>query len=1533
MSGENQSDGNRVWKPFGTGSTEHTLESWPVSPVVIKGTGHPSDSGYGATMEKSSSGAGVTLSLPCSGDNSNLVCSPGRATSLQGHYCVVDSVGKTRNISQRPFDSPAQLERRMPSSEQTSLEFQAHSCLEFHAQVQQLQASPTAEQETPEASFMQQQGSLKCPSQQVSLPSPPHRQGCTEPTTQQLWRSGDSHVNAQKTTDTDTSVLHTHMAAAAEPGGKADNKVPSLDSGLSWYMNQKLVLSENTLGSTPNRSIEEPATGWPELPLSWQQNSDQSWQFGRHPSGQASTQSSHHRPEAPTPASNVKAQMSGLKSFTGSNTRTGRGSGVPTLWPSVLPQTADISQGTLDVDADGSCLTPGASQRPVDDSLTVTDGSHVMPKLSRKPPDVSSKPPGVTPKPYVPGSLSANPRSPGVDPRSPGVGTRSLGVDHRSPCVGPGSPGVNPRSPGVDPRSPGVGTRSPGVDHRSPCVSPGSPGVNPRSPGVGTRSPGVDPRSPSVGPKPPGPQPSHTGQRIVDVSPCDSLQQLSIPDNGNSGMPLTSRSMLSADQFPVIPANHQSGSASHFPVTNTTHQLCSVPLCFFKSASELPVGNVTEVPMGSVPEFSVNDVSEQYITCDPGPSVSGVPESSMSAATESSMSAATGLSRGGAPGIAPGLSMGDAGGLSMGDARGLSMGDARGLSMSDAGGLSMGDARGLSMGDARGLSMSDAGGLSMGDAGGLSMSGAPGFCTMGSGGSGWPSGGSEEASGPGQSMQQTLGSRSGERRPDYTVQRSMSTAVSASTPPSLRSIPVADDHMPLLPVQDQTWAEIDVDKEGFVRTAIMEEAMHALDSASVVVLTSPPRGGKSTLARALLRHAEDENRTCCTVRNVSEWRKFVRSDQSMIVLLDEVFGQLVLKRGEVDAWKPSLEGMSQWCRQRAVQLVFTFTPPVLESLRQLLPQCDLFSQMHEVCLGRLSEEEKRRIFQSVLWHRLSASDVKRLVTEAKGCGLVERQAHASTDSLQLASEEREGWEQLCDMLADWVLAYDDSGALFPECCRWFAKFLTKYTPLPGDKKHLQLYLGSSVKIFSRPSPLYRDFVLQLLQEEDLGKEKMQAVLALLLAGTDINDVNQAETVAIKCRQLGFSCACSPVSLLNTMKSCRGTLIDKGSAKFINRHAYEGAALALLPSLVVKVVDWPFLVKRCRVSRTNTNDSGFDEEQSKLFLLEIRRLTPGPCREMTPEYKALVLRIAKGLADSLEMVLAVQHPALQFIPFVNDLVEEISSQQEDKNARLVLSETFDRTHRMSLLYWSLFNTEYFLFQWIFKTVIKLHGHFREDELVLAAYACCVLRGKEEFLGLLLRYWKKAAGEDVSKLLKGHHVISKPSVLHLPLPRADVCLTREWKDEQKYIKESWQRTGAEATSFCMKNRESRAGDFPNMVSAQTCVENSVAQRGKGLDLLRAPLLVAVEFNQEEVVNLLLTEYEYTATVTDSMGRTALHMAACHGHLNIVKQLLRHGVQLWQKDKRGNTALDEARVRGQDEVVSLLLDAEGARSDPAH
>ncbi|XP_053502922.1 caskin-2 isoform X2 [Ictalurus furcatus] len=95
-------------------------------------------------------------------------------------------------------------------------------------------------------------------------------------------------------------------------------------------------------------------------------------------------------------------------------------------------------------------------------------------------------------------------------------------------------------------------------------------------------------------------------------------------------------------------------------------------------------------------------------------------------------------------------------------------------------------------------------------------------------------------------------------------------------------------------------------------------------------------------------------------------------------------------------------------------------------------------------------------------------------------------------------------------------------------------------------------------------------------------------------------------------------------------------------------------------------------------------------------------------------------------------------------------------------------------------------------------------------------------------------------------------------------------------------------------------------------------------------KTPLDLACEFGRLKVVQLLLSSNMITTLLegdsgdpTDSAFNTPLHLAARNGHKDIIRLLLKVGININRVTKAG-TALHEAALYGKTEVVRLLLDA---------
>ncbi|KAM6957122.1 caskin-2 [Aplochiton taeniatus] len=95
-------------------------------------------------------------------------------------------------------------------------------------------------------------------------------------------------------------------------------------------------------------------------------------------------------------------------------------------------------------------------------------------------------------------------------------------------------------------------------------------------------------------------------------------------------------------------------------------------------------------------------------------------------------------------------------------------------------------------------------------------------------------------------------------------------------------------------------------------------------------------------------------------------------------------------------------------------------------------------------------------------------------------------------------------------------------------------------------------------------------------------------------------------------------------------------------------------------------------------------------------------------------------------------------------------------------------------------------------------------------------------------------------------------------------------------------------------------------------------------------KTPLDLACEFGRGKVAQLLLSSNMVVSLLegdrkepTDSGFTTPLHLAARNGHKDIIRLLLKAGIDINKATKAG-TALHEASLYGKTEVVKLLLDA---------
>ncbi|XP_069564866.1 caskin-2-like [Brachyistius frenatus] len=136
----------------------------------------------------------------------------------------------------------------------------------------------------------------------------------------------------------------------------------------------------------------------------------------------------------------------------------------------------------------------------------------------------------------------------------------------------------------------------------------------------------------------------------------------------------------------------------------------------------------------------------------------------------------------------------------------------------------------------------------------------------------------------------------------------------------------------------------------------------------------------------------------------------------------------------------------------------------------------------------------------------------------------------------------------------------------------------------------------------------------------------------------------------------------------------------------------------------------------------------------------------------------------------------------------------------------------------------------------------------------------------------------------------------------------------------------------------NSHSNDGQIPLHLSAQYGhyeVSEMLLQHQSNPCLMnkakKTPLDLACEFGRLKVAQLLLSsnlvatllEGEGGNNSLDSQATTPLHLAARNGHKDIIKLLLKAGIDV-NRATKGGTSLHEAALYGKTEVVRLLLDA---------
>ena len=99
----------------------------------------------------------------------------------------------------------------------------------------------------------------------------------------------------------------------------------------------------------------------------------------------------------------------------------------------------------------------------------------------------------------------------------------------------------------------------------------------------------------------------------------------------------------------------------------------------------------------------------------------------------------------------------------------------------------------------------------------------------------------------------------------------------------------------VLPVWLRLAHSLEVIKRGkdvFSPTKSYNKAVDLLNEFRVIVIRGPPVSGKTAVGHALLRHFEDKGHSPLVLQHCQDWRNHVGWDETQIVLLDCLFGEV-----------------------------------------------------------------------------------------------------------------------------------------------------------------------------------------------------------------------------------------------------------------------------------------------------------------------------------------------------------------------------------------------------------------------------------------------------------------------------------------------------------------------------------------------------------------------------------------------------------------------------------------------------------------
>ncbi|XP_070184345.1 serine/threonine-protein phosphatase 6 regulatory ankyrin repeat subunit C-like [Littorina saxatilis] len=204
-------------------------------------------------------------------------------------------------------------------------------------------------------------------------------------------------------------------------------------------------------------------------------------------------------------------------------------------------------------------------------------------------------------------------------------------------------------------------------------------------------------------------------------------------------------------------------------------------------------------------------------------------------------------------------------------------------------------------------------------------------------------------------------------------------------------------------IKDQSKVEIDHEASVFISTPAYRHALQLLEVSGLLFITGPACSGKTSIATALLRHYQQQDRTPLVLHRYGEFRQHVGGDRRQVILLEDIFGDGEFLYKRYKKWSQALTVLRVFCEQKKCIAIITIHDTVITELKE---KCNF--------------EEK---FTDSPVLDLKKSDA---LTATEKSDMLEKHVHKAGKTLTES------------ILQD-ILVVDTSKHMFPKCCKDFVQ--------------------------------------------------------------------------------------------------------------------------------------------------------------------------------------------------------------------------------------------------------------------------------------------------------------------------------------------------------------------------------------------------------------------------------------------------------------------------------------------------------------